>query len=460
MRQIWVLLLCSVLSLQGCIAVSVDKIDAEPGFDWDTLKRDLILMTPLIDLRSDVQTPKTYEKNVAPFSREQEIEYAEVFKKAFFKKRKDIRVFGAGGAFESISKIANLKDIAKKVLNKEDLSPDEKTSLDDARQDKRFIFFFNFTNERLQFEFSVEQPAEAKGLYVEKNYGARRMMTLQMALWDTQTARTVFISEKTLDPAYTNQYLIRTGRSPSSVKGDRGRYSSSREPDIFDQMGNYSLEQELHHHRGRFPAGFPEREPSFTDSFDDFALSLPIKGSEQNKIEYEYFSNHRPEITLRNSSLGSKSMSNIFVGTSSIIYNRYRLGGGLEFSSSKPKVSHANKSYVIDNLCLCMTADLEWELSDNLRMLTGSVLGAGSFGIKRDAPDTFDNVEPASSNDQDGYWYAAPRLKFIVGPKQGFQFGLGVYNQFYSGLVEPQFTENKPQPWGVELTLAVTFRGF
>lgn len=461
MLRTLVLISTCVWFLQACISVKVDNIEAVDGFDWDTLKRDLIVMTPLIDLRGDVERPPGYDADILPFSQKQSIAFAEIFKQLFFKLRKDIRVFGAGGAFDAIAKIPTLPEISRKVLAKETLSLSEQRLLNRARQDKRFIFFFNFVSEKLHFEYSVITPMEANGLYVEKNYDAKRTMILRLALWDAKEAKTVFITDKTMEPLTRNRILVRTGLSPLAVKGGRGQYDSAREPDAFDRTGNEDLEAELRYHKGRFPTFFPGREPEFTASFDDLILALPIKKSEQNLIEYEYFTFHRPELSLRTSQMGSGSMTSAFLGTSSIIYNRFRLGVGVELGGLSNAVKHDGKDYEISKFCLCMTTDLEWELTDYMRLLTGSVLGAGNFAVTHKT-DEQGVLEPAEekSETKDGFWYAAPRIRLVFGAKEGLQFGLGAFQQYHAGLVEAQVTKNEPALWGAEISLLATFRGF
>jgi hypothetical protein len=66
----------------------------------------------------------------------------------------------------------------------------------------------------------------------------------------------------------------------------------------------------------------------------------------------------------------------------------------------------------------------------------------------------------ASYSESDGYMYAAPRIRLIWGQKSGGQLGLGVFRQFYDGIDRPEFAGYKPSLWGVELTLAIQFRGF
>ena len=464
MRHI-ILALFFVSLLPSCLSVGVDHVDTEPGFDWDTMKRDQILMTPLLDLRTGVVSVPGQDSLVAPFSSEQNIAYAEAFKQVFFKWRKDIRVFGAGGAFENISTLPNLPELSRKALNKEPFSPEDVAKIRELNQGIRFIFFFNLVGERLEYRYSVTAPSEAKGLYIEKNYEAVHILEVELALWDSKDAKTVLKLEKILRPTNFNQVILRTGKIPDKTTGKSpGRYASAVSPDIWDMQGTNDLEHELKVHKLRFPK-FLGREPSFSASFKHIALSMPIQGSEQNLIEYKNFTNHRPELTFRSQKLGSLGIHSIFIGTSSIIYNRYRLGGGLDFSLSSPEIKYQEKKYNLDAGNLLLSTDLEWQLSSGLRMLTGAVYGGGSIAIRSkdkanaESSDQADQQEK-QSDPTDSYWYAAPRVRFLLGGKQGGQIGVGVYKQFYKGLDRPEVLEHPPSEWGVEATLAVTFRGF
>ena len=228
--------------------------------------------------------------------------------------------------------------------------------------------------------------------------------------------------------------------------------------------GTSDLEHELKVHKLRFPK-FLGREPSFSASFKDIALSMPIQGSEQNLIEYKNFTNHRPELTFRSQKLGSLSSHSLFFGASSIIYNRYRFGAGLDFSISDPQITYQQKKYKLQSANFLLTTDMEWQLSRGLRMLTGALLGGGSFTIKSTDTPTAEAQDSADQQNKpadptDSYSYVAPRVRFLLGSKQGGQIGLGVYKQFYKGLDRPEVLEHMPSKWGVEATLAVTFRGF
>jgi len=464
MRHI-ILALFFVSLLPSCLSVGVDKVDTEPGFDWETMKRDQILMTPLIDLRTGVVSVPGQESLVAPFSSEQNIAYAEAFKQVFFKWRKDIRVFGAGGAFENISTLPNLPELSRKALNKESFSPEDVAKIRDLNQGIRFLFFFNLVGERLEYRYSVAAPSDAKGLYIEKNYEAVHILEVELALWDSKEAKTVLKLQKIVQPTSFNQVILRTGKIPDKTTGKSpGRYASAVNPDIWDMQGTNDLEHELKVHKLRFPK-FLGREPSFSASFKDVALSMPIQGSEQNLIEYKNFTNHRPELTFRSQKLGSLSSHSLFFGASSIIYNRYRFGAGLDFSISDPQITYQQKKYKLQSANLLLTTDMEWQLSPGLRMLTGALLGGGSFTIKSTDTPTVEAQDSAGQNNKpadptDSYSYVAPRVRFLLGSKQGGQIGLGVYKQFYKGLDRPEVLEHMPSKWGVEATLAVTFRGF
>jgi hypothetical protein len=330
-------IICCVTNF-SCIHASLDKIESDPDFNWDSLKRDEILMTPLIDLRDQPSVPRGAESLVAPFSTEEKLAYAEVFKQKFFILRKDIRVFGAGGAFESLASIKKLDDLAGRVVANQNLTRQEIDLLRSTTQDIRFIFFFDFSMERLQYDYQMSDLNDRP--YVEKIYSSERMMEIKMALWDSQNAKTVWIGHKILNPANTNIVKIKK-RHLSKIMQDilATEQSIVLEPDEFDRQGLSSREEELSHHRTRFPS-FPAREPAFSDSFEDFVLSLPIQPSEEKLIAYSHFTYHRPEMRMLLSHIDSSMDLGIFGGFSSILYNRFRLGGELsnqfrQYRSSK-----------------------------------------------------------------------------------------------------------------------------
>ena len=453
-------MLCLLLS--SCMMSGVDKIDADPDFDWDSIKRDEILMTPLIDLR-DVITPPGEESLAAPYSQDENIAYAEKFKQVFFKNRKDIRVYGAGGAFEKISAVDNLTDIARKVVSRKPLTLEESEKLRATTQGIRFVFFFDFAKERLFYDYNLDRPKEALGLYIVKNYMAHREMLIKLALWDSKEAKTVFITEKTAFSSVTNRLYIRTGLPlPADTQLIPGFYHSAQSPDQADRQSFLAPINELAVHKARFPK-FAAREPSFSGTFQDLVLSLPIHRSEQNLIEYENFSNHRPEITFKGSKLGRESEADVFFGFSSMIYNRYRIGLGFNVSMNQPVATYKEEQFKLSNQMVMLTTDLEWELSPNWRLLTGSYFGAGSINIKPKNPPpvtdtTTDKTEQKS--EFDGYMYAAPRVRLLWGSKSGGQLGIGAFRQYYDRINRPELAEYQPSLWGAELTLALQFRGF
>ncbi len=464
-RTKWAFALATVslcLLVSSCLMSGVDKIDADPDFDWNSIKRDEILMTPLIDLR-DIITPPGDENLASPYTRDENIAYAEAFKQVFFKNRKDVRVYGAGGAFEKISSVENLSEIAKKVVSRKPLSLEETERLRATTQGIRFIFFFDFAKERLFYDYDMEKPPEALGLYVVKTYMAKREMLVKLALWDSRDSKTVFITEKTAFSTATNRLYIRTGlMPPPNLKVIPGFYNTAQSPDQADRQSFYGPVDEMAVHRARFPK-FAAREPAFSGTFKNLVLSLPIHRSEQNLIEYENFTNHRPEITFKGSKLGRQTQTDVFFGFSSILYNRYRLGLGFEVSMNQPILEYGGKKYKVSNQMLAVTTDLEWELAQNWRLLTGSYFGAGAMSIK--PKDSKPVTDPPTDNSEtksesDGYTYAAPRIRLIWGQKSGGQLGLGVFRQYYNRIDRPEFTDYKPSLWGGELTIAVQFRGF
>lgn len=453
----------------SCVSPHLSKVDADPNFDWNTLKRDQILMTPLLDLRGSVSTPPGFENLVAPFSNEQATAYPEKFKQEFFHLRKDIRVFGAGGAFEKISKIENLADIGAKVLKKEPLAPEDVLRIRKSNQDIRFIFFYVFAGESLQYGYGFNAPH--KKHYVEKSYYATRTMNIKLALWDSKEAKTVWIGEKILSPSNVN--VLRFKKPNFNLKKipkeDQNIVLSN--PDAFDFNNSSSLEYELEHHRSRFPE-FPGREPSFSSVYEDFALKLPLNPSEENLIEYEHFSNDRGEIGLSGADLGHVPVARLRLNFSSMIYNFYRLGADFYFDLNAPRFLYEGKYYDVSSFAIGISNDLEWELSDKWRLLTGATLGILSYKIQDVAAaqaaqsssnnnsDSEESTSNKSPDKSDSSFFARPRVHLLRGAKRGGQLGFGAYYIYRQQPQHPLLLVRKPSQWGVELTASYTVRGF
>jgi hypothetical protein len=466
-------LAAAALFLTSCVSANLAKVDSDSNFDWNSLKRDQILMTPLLDLRGDVKFPEGREDTVTPFSKEQNLAYPEKFKQVFFKRRKDIRVFGAGGAFEKISTIENLDAIAERVLKKEPLEPSDVKRIRDSNQDIRFLFFFVFAGESVRYGYQYNMPL--KKHYVEKIYTATRVMTIKLALWDAKEERTVWIGEKVASPSNLN--IIRLKRPDWGFKKipKKDRDIPLSMPDAFDFVNPASFEYEMAQHKTRFPE-FPARETSFSSTFDDFALSLPLNPSEANLIEYENFTNHRLELGLSGSELGKVPVARFHFNFSSMIYNFYRLGFDFYTDLNSPRFLYNKKYYDISSFGIGMSTDLQWELSDHTRLLTGATFGALGYRIRdveaaRQAqsnanqdPDAEEDEETSTTkptyDESDGSFFVRPRIHILRGPKHGVQWGFGPYYIYAQEPKHALLQKRTPVKWGFELTLSFTSRGF
>lgn len=447
-------LLCS------CISTSLSSVEADPDFNWDTLKRDQILMTPLVDLRGNVIAPQGYESQVEKFTDKDRADYAEKFKQAFFKLRKDIRVFGAGGAFEKLSEIKNIDQISSKVLNKEPLTAEETDHIRNANQDIRFIFFFTFAGEELNFSYSYSYPQ--KKPYIEKSYRAVRQMTIKMALWDSVTAKTIWIGQKTLTPKNANTVKIRRKNLSTKAVVEKNDVNDFiLEPDQWDFNETSSLDYELEHHKSRFPK-FPAREPAFSGSFENFILGIPIHPSEEKLIEYDYFTHHRAELGLATTGYGRRTMGQVYLGLSSIIYNRFRLGLAF-FSDAESSVEYEGRSYQLSSTGYGIISELEWQLLPSLRLVSGGSFGFASFKSRDKQVVTNQSRTDVGENESDNTDFAGvarTRVQMLYGEKRGLQYGLGVHALFYNGVERPELKANRPARWGADLTVAYTWRGF
>jgi hypothetical protein len=451
-----------LIFLLSCVSANLSKVDADQGFDWNALKRDQIVMTPLLDLRQNVETPPGFDQSVGAFSEKESLDYPESFKQAFFKRRKDIRVFGAGGAFEKISKIQNLKDIGAKVLRKETLPPEDVQQIRAANQDIRFVFFFVFAKESLTFAYEYRRPE--KKHYVEKVYHSTRNMTVKLALWDAKEAKTVWIGEKELRP--TNSNIMRFKKPGFFGKIPKEDQNIKLDvPDAFDFVNPSSFSFERERHGSRFP-GFPDREPSFSGSFDDFAMTLPLNPSEANLIEYEHFSNHRFQLGASGSQIGKEIVGRLHVNVSSRIYNLYRVGADVFFNLNAPKFTYLGKKYEVSSAAFGLSNDLEWDLSDRWRLMTGAAVGGLTYRIRdvqaaKEAQSKPDDKSEKNTYDQnESLFFVRPRIHLLMGSLQGAQLGFGPYYVHTSQPKHKIFEDYPPAKWGLELTASYTWRGF
>ena len=437
----------TAVQLTGCLATGLTEVESEPGFDWDTLKRDQIVMTPLIDLRKAPQAPSGHKDALAFFSDADRYSYPEKFKQVFFNLRKDIRVFGAGGAYELLAKLPNLAALSEQVISKLPLAEANVAAVREVNQDIRFVFFFAVVDERLAYEFSYDfrqdQAADVK------TYKSTRYLTVRLALWDSQSNKTVWRGTERLSPTESNAVEVRNSTKQRKVDGNRVYWVGTPE--------RTSLAEELERNRSEFP-GFPAREPAFSKSFDDFALALPLQPSEAKLIEYTHFTYHRPELSIRTSALGKEVVPALQLGSSSVINYRLRFGGALHFLMGLPIVDYQEKDYAVSSSAYGMTFDYEWTLTESLRLLTGAMAGAALFVIDEQLPPL--SVDEKTDPETDGALFIWPRAFLLFGDKGGFQWGVGAAARFFDGIEEPVLKAHRPSPWSLDLSVAYAFRGF
>ena len=425
--------------LPGCVMVRLDNIESEPNFNWDVLKRDQIVMTPLLDLR-----PSQSQAMQPFFTRSEQEAYAELFKQEFFKWRKDIRVFGAGGAFEKLKNMPNLTELAEKILNKESLTAVETESLKAATQDIRFVLFLSMPSEKLSHKFHTYKDKE----FLHKVYSSRREFQVKVALYDLKESRVPWIGTKILSPTNVNDIKIALPKA----KKDRAGFT------FFEDFSSYSWDTD----QEKYP-NFPDREPALSSSFDDFALSLPLNPSEDKLIEYESFTYHRPEAGLLLSTLGKSTSVHLDLGFSSLIYKKLRLGALLGLPVTRSRVAVEQKTFELDSVLLALTTDYEVTLSDKWRLLSGAYLGTELFKIYDERKSELKNQTEHSEGDPgetDATLFVWPRVKFLYGATTGFNFGIAAFYRNYWGIEETELSKHKPSPWAIELSFAGTFRGF
>src|SRR5690606_27470305 len=139
-----------------------------------------------------------------------------------------------------------------------------------------------------------------------KEYTATREFTAKLALWDSKENKTVWIATEVMSPtAKQTREVVNPSKYLVEPKGKKP-YWRGATPHV-------SVDTELAQNRERFPS-FPGREPTFSNTFDDFALALPIHPSEQKLIEYTHFTYHRPEAQLRTSALGTHTNVSLQLG--------------------------------------------------------------------------------------------------------------------------------------------------
>lgn len=442
--------------LSSCIATHIDEEFQDPSFSWEILKRDEILMMPLQDLRENLAHTPDQAKLFEFFSDAERKGYPERFKQVFFKTRKDIRVYGAGGAYESLLAASNLKEKTKQILDRVPLAEQSIGEMKNGTQGIRFFIAFAVTKEDVAKSFSYEEPAKKR--YATKTYTATRVFSVTMAIWDANENKTVWSATKKIAPENVRRFRV-----PRLTKPDD---DADVTPILFDEndspYSGWTFDAEMQLHPERFP-DYPGREPAFSDSFKDFSLAFPIHPSEEKYIEYESFTYHRPEATLHVSKLGQGLLSNLELGSSSIIHNRYRVGAGIGMPLHTTRASFQGSDYELSMLTFGLVLDAEFEWTDTRRVLIGSNIATGILSAKRDDSQDTPSSQAAkqrSNTVTDAVGVCTPHVKLMFGARKGAALGLGISYRVFSGIQEDLFKEQRPSNWSIDGSVAYTIRGF
>ncbi len=440
------LALAAVLPFAGCLSTSLSDEWSDPNFSWDTLKRDQILMTPLLDLRAQ-DKPEFYAKAKT-------VAYAEEFKQRFFKLRKDIRVFGAGGAFEYVAGLPNLGAIGRAAFARTPLGDADLKTLRSGNQDIRFLMVFAITEEKLDYDVSYTFRKDQRDDLI--GYHSHRKIRVQMALWDAKENKTQWVGTKVAEAANDNHVAV---FNPSKVRVKKKK--DGKEYYVWEgQSLAISLDYERREHASRFP-DFPGRTALFEGSFDDLALGFPIQPSEEKLIEYSYFTYHRPEVAAGLTALGSSPSGFLQFGSSSILNNRFRFGGFLTLTGA-PTIRYQDESFEVGGMALGLTADLEFAPAKDVRVLTGTYLGWALYTIKRTADLAEEERDPEArrAGESDSAAAVWPRVRLLFGERTGFQWGPEVSYRWLNGIEAPLLLEHKPAPFAIEIFAALAVRGF
>ena len=422
-----------------------------------------ILITPLLDLR-DPKLKLQPEKKIDFYPPRQRSIYAESLGKILFQNSQLHRVHTSGKAFDEITSFKALNDMARKVNSATPLAPAEAEKIGSFLNGFQYLVFFSFTDEEANYQHVRETPKDADGFLVENIYTTQRKMSAQIVVWDifnNQIADSIQINPTA---EARSSVFVRTGKKPTAYQFPPANYDIAREPDAFDRKPTSSLETERSAHRNRFPA-LPEREPEFTNALKGLnptPTSTPSTTetnkapARQNKTDFD--DNFRMELTLKSTLMGVLPLPTLYIGAATLKWKILRIGGGIEFSPLGTMIDHEVRLYDVYNGCLCLSADVEWQLGNKNRILTGLYYGAGIFTYNQS--DLLPDLDGTKSKSQsDGYIYRAPRIRYLRGDHQGVQFGIGVYQHYYEKLEKPELVANHPYQYGLEITVAVATGG-
>jgi hypothetical protein len=422
-----------------------------------------ILITPLLDLR-DPKLKLQLEKKIDFYPPRQRIIYAESLGKILFQNSQLHRVHTSGKAFDEISSVKALNDMARKVNSATPLSPAEAEKIGSVLTGFQYLVFFSFTNEEANYQHAREIPKDADGFLVENIYITQRKMAAQIVVWDILNNQITDSIQINPTAEARSSVFVRTGKKPTAYQFPPSNYDIAREPDALDRKPTSSLETERSAHRNRFPA-LPEREPEFTTALKGLnptPTSAPSTTgtnkvpARQNKFDFE--DNFRMELTLKSTLMGVLPLPTLYLGAATLKWKILRIGGGIEFSPLGTMIDHEVRLYDVYNGCLCLSADVEWQLGNKNRILTGLYYGAGIFTYNQS--DLLPDLDGTKSKSQsDGYIYRAPRVRYLRGAHEGLQFGIGVYQHYYDNLEKPELVANHPYQYGLELVFAAAIGG-
>ncbi len=434
----------------------------------DAIRSSDLVITPLIDLRNlknvplDGTTPPT-------FSDQQRYFYANSLREAILNKRQDVRPHSSGPAFDWVARIEKLRDLALKANSKTPFPNEDVTLIKSGLTGYRFVVFFTFLEDQVSYDAQKQPRESSQGLVNDHTYQVSRKIGLSMAIWDSLKNETIFTSSVSPIGSSKRSVSVRSGTRPKRGTPVLDDYKTAEDPDKLDRSPTMNLDQELKLHKVRFP-DVPAREPLliaelpklFDGSVNDMRAPqvAPVTQNNVNSTTVDSLpkENTRTELTLKSTIMGILPLPTIFIGVATLKHRFLRLGGGVEFTPKGTLIDHNLTIYEVWNGCLCLSADIEWELGQKNRIQTGSYFGAGVFSYSEsDIMPRIDGTKP--KNQGDGYLYRATRVRYLRGDRNGAQFGLGAYQHFYYTLTRPELVANHPAKWGIELTLAVASGG-
>ena len=468
MRKIHTILGFIAALNSSCVTPSRRVRMPQASTQLDVIRSSDMVITPLIDLRNlknvplDGTTPPT-------FSDQQRYFYANSLREAISNKRQDVRPHSSGPAFNWVARVENLRELALKANSKIPFPNEDVTLIKSGLSGYRFVVFFTFLDDQVSYDAQKKPRESSQGLVNDHTYQVSRKLGLNIAIWDSIKNQTIFTSS--VSPIHSSKRTvgIKSGTRPKRGIPVSDDYKAAEEPDKIDRSPTMNLEQELKLHKDRFP-DVPAREPLliaelpklFDGAVNDRSASDTAQVNQNNmnsaSNDSQLKENTRTELTLKSTIMGVLPLPTLFIGVATLKHRFLRLGGGVEFTPRGTLIDHNLTIYEVWNGCLCLSADIEWDLGQKDRLQTGSYFGAGVFSYSEsDIMPRIDGTKPR--NQGDGYFYRATRVRYLRGDRNGAQFGLGAYQHFYYNLTRPELVANYPAKWGIELTLAVASGG-